>query len=76
MMSNAEYNDSGLLSRSGTSTGCGSLPPVNSSTLSSAGKTPTTTHWEAELPAAVDGGKRVCACIDGMPCQGLHVISP
>ena len=51
------------------------VPPVNSSTLPSAGKTPTTTQREAELAAAVDGGNRVL-CTDGMPGQGLPIISP
>ena len=48
---------------------------VKSSTLPSAGKTPSETQQEAELAAAVDGGNRVL-CTDRMPCQGLHVISP
>ena len=50
-------------------------PPVNSSTLLSAGKIPTITLQEAELAAAVDGGNKVL-CIDGMHKKGLHVISP
>ena len=51
------------------------VPPVDTPTLPNAGKTPTTTHREAELAAVVDGGNRAL-CTDGMPGQGLHVISP
>ena len=77
MMSNVEQDDSAddFLREAARVLDEDHVPPVNSSTLPSAGKTPTTTQREAELAAAVDGGNRVL-CTDGMPGQGLPVISP
>ena len=76
-MSNVERNDSAadFFEEAARILDADHVPPVNTSTLPNASKTPTTTEREAKLAAAVDGGNRVL-CIDGMPGQGLHVIPP
>ena len=51
------------------------VPPQDTTLPTAAGKTPTTSLYEAALTTAVDGGSGD-VCIDGMPSQGLHVVSP
>ena len=51
------------------------VSPVVSSTLPSAGKTPSETQREAELTAAVDGGNRVL-CIDRICPARRHMSFP
>ena len=50
-------------------------PLSPTTTPPAAGKTSTTEPMFAELASAVDGGNRAM-CIDSMPSQGLHVVSP